>query len=76
MIGIHRHHNNNTNTISNNSSVPIQNEFQVQQYKDEQVKLLKEKLKIEKIIGFYEIKEVIKHAKRAGYNIKTSNPKY
>ena len=56
--------------------MPILNEVQVQQCKDEQVKLLKEKLKIEKIIGFYKIKEVMEHAKRAGYNIKNSDPEY
>ena len=56
--------------------MPILNEVQVQQCKEEQVKLLKEKLKIEKIIGFYKIKEVMEHAKRAGYNIKNSDPEY
>ena len=62
-------------TTTTPTPMPL-NDVQVQQCKDEQVKLLKEKLKIEKIIGFYKIKEVMEHAKRAGYNIKNSDPEY
>ena len=38
--------------------------------------LANEKLKIEKILGYYRIKEAIANAVKAGYQLKESDPKY
>ena len=43
---------------------------------EEELDLAHERLKIEKIIGYYKIMEAIANANKAGYALKENDPKY